>query len=233
MTLDPLEGVDADGFITTGADASRIPISYRAVIADCAYEVQDGLQNDLHGLYLYGSVATGQAVSPSSDIDLYAVVTSSAAIETCGRVAVRLTDRHRSIVRDVGISRYTLGYVRADAAERCFLRHYCVPVAGIDLRDEFARCRPSAAIARTFIGDLRAVGPRGLLRSAAVLFSFADGGWSTARENGAELIAQRAPHFADAVRGMLAGTPVDDGKVQEMRCWLSAQIAELLGPRSR
>ncbi len=228
MTLDPLEGIDADGFITTGADARRIPTGYRDVIADCARTAGKELGRSLYGLYLYGSVATGQAVMPQSDIDLYAVVRSSEAIGLCGQIAERLTMRHRRAVRDVGIARYTLDYVQQNVAERCFLKHYCVPIAGIDLRSGLAKCRPSAAIAREFIGDLSRVRPRGLLRSAAVLFSFATGGWSTARENGAELIAKRAPQYADAARHMLAETPVDDDTVDELRSWLTGQIADLL-----
>lgn len=34
MSVDPLEGIDADGYITTGADPARIPAGYEDVLAE-------------------------------------------------------------------------------------------------------------------------------------------------------------------------------------------------------
>jgi hypothetical protein len=75
VTRDPAEGVDADGYLVTGAALANIPPAYRPVIADCVSALTAFAQLD--GLYLYGSVATGQARPPKSDLDLLALWTST------------------------------------------------------------------------------------------------------------------------------------------------------------
>ncbi|MFW6079240.1 MAG: hypothetical protein ACODAE_06450 [Gemmatimonadota bacterium] len=95
MTRDPREGIDDGGFLTTGADLANVRPPYDAVLADARDAIVGALGPDLHGLYLYGSVATGRASPPGSDLDLAAVVTTEAARDRCRRIAAKLSDRHR------------------------------------------------------------------------------------------------------------------------------------------
>lgn len=231
MTRDPREGRDTEGYIATGADSDRIPPGYRRVLDDCTRTITDSLGESLHGLYLYGSVANGQATMPHSDLDLYAVVRTPAAQTLCGTIASQLSEAHRGSVREVGIARYTLDQVLAGGdgglAERCFLKHYCLCVSGIDLRPEFPRCRPTGAIVREFSGSLEGARPRAMLRAAAVLFSFLDGGWSTAVETGAALIGVRRPEYADMARALLSGTQVDAESRNALRDWLMQELHAL------
>ena len=223
--MDPHEGLDASGHITTGVDDGELAAPYDQLVAQCRDAIRAVLGSELHSLYVYGSVATRQAVPPRSDLDLYAVVRNAAAAQRCGDIATSLSARHRDVVRDIGIARSTLSQLHADndagVAERCFLRHYCRFVTGSDLRPGLPACAPGPALVREFIGDLGAAvsgfreqlaagtvcaGPvaRRLLRSAAVLFSTDSGEWSTAREVGAELISARNPRYADVSRTLLA-----------------------------
>ncbi|MET9022653.1 hypothetical protein ABZV93_21995 [Actinopolymorpha sp. NPDC004070] len=231
MAADPAEGLDADGFITTGADLANVRAPYDAVLADVRTTVEARLGSELHGLYLYGSVATGQAVPPTSDLDLSVILTSPRGIETCRRIGEELSARHRSVVREVGISPGLLDDVLAEGdqgrAERCFLKHYCVNVAGTDLRPDLPRCRSDTAIARGFVGELAprirqfterldaAVTPaeveavavlvaRRLLMAAAVVYSIPDRTWTTARANGAGMLGRHHPAYADHAARALA-----------------------------
>ncbi|HEX3815648.1 MAG TPA: hypothetical protein VHX59_22655 [Mycobacteriales bacterium] len=235
MTTDPREGVDAAGYLTTGADRARIVAPFASVVADCAETLRRELSAGLHSLYAYGSVATGQATPRRSDLDLYAVVADDAAAGHCTQLGIELSDRHRDVVRDVGIARITLEQLYASGdtgpADRCFLKHYCVNIGGPDLRPELPACRPTPTLAREFIGDLAGTvelfrqrlaggadvaGPvaRKLLRSAAVHFSVEDGGWSTAGRVGADLIAARCPRYAATVETILPWSqPSPDGLV--------------------
>jgi predicted nucleotidyltransferase len=221
VTRDPDEGVGADGYLTTGVALDRIPPAYVAVVADCVVEITRALGATLHGLYLYGSVATGRARRPASDLDLL-VVTLSAVDVTA--LEVDLSARHRDMVREVGVSRGTLAEVWADDAEgvggRCFLKHYCLPLAGVDLRAQLPACRPSREVADGFNGDLSAAcrawrstvdtpgtaqnAARRLLRAAATLESVEHGGWSTDRVTGAELVTRHHPEWTVTVRRALS-----------------------------
>lgn len=224
MTVDPREGIDADGYLTTGVDIDNIRPPYDAALADIQASATKALGDNLIGLYLYGSVATGQARPPHSDIDLVALVGQDAT-DTCESLTERLTLRHRSIAHDVAIGPLTIDQLHAktDAgrAERCFVKHYCIHLTGQDVRPELPRCRPDRALAREFIGDLdrhlailrttkdaRATGRR-LLMAAAVLYSLDAGTWSTAREIGAQLFAQHHPELRDDITRALgwASTP--------------------------
>ena len=226
MTRDPGEGVGDDGLITTGVADGRIHSPYDEILQVAARRLRAQVGDDLHSLYVYGSVATGQARPPASDLDLYAITRRDVAA-ACRNVADTLTDRFAPSLREVGISSVVLDEVLADTveghAERCFVRHYCRPVAGRDLRPDLPACRASPELARGFngnVGDVidrivhrlqpdeldeaatrRAIagGSRKLLMTAATLLSARRGTWTTDRGEGARLVASAAPKLAGAV----------------------------------
>lgn len=90
MPRDPAEGVTADGLIRTGAPADRVPAAYRPVVVDCTARLVEAFGGRLHGLYLYGSVATGQARPPGSDLDLLPVWASEVDAGEVAAVAATL-----------------------------------------------------------------------------------------------------------------------------------------------
>lgn len=212
MTRDPGEGVDAAGYLVTGAAPGRVPAAYAPVVADCVATLVAAYGDRLDGLYLYGSVATGQARPPQSDLDLLAVRTSPA--DGVPAAVAALTARHRALVREVGLAEATPADLDGEA-DRCFLKHYCVPLAGRDRRPELPRCRPSRALADGFNSDLglfvarfrstldadpagtahRAA--RRLLLAVAVVESVSHATWSTDRGTGATLLATHHPEWAD------------------------------------
>jgi hypothetical protein len=242
VTRDPAEGVDADGYLVTGASAEAIPTVYEPVIADCVATLTAFA--GLDGLYLYGSVATGQARPPDSDLDLLALWTSTADVSG---VVAELSTRHSAVVREVGLAEATVDSL-ADEADRCFLKHYCLPLAGRDRRPALPRCRPSRALADGFNDDLTAVvarlrsavdnaptpaarlaavrnAARRLLLATATIESVSHATWSTDRGTGAALLARHHPEWTDVAAralGWSAGRGSDDGaqRLLELGDWL-------------
>ncbi len=222
---DPAEGVDVDGYITTGVDRvhRREPFAgvVDAVVAACRSRCRDGPV-----LYLYGSVATGTAVVGTSDLDLLAVVTSAHDRDALEDLARELSAEHRVVVREVCLAVTSSDEVFADSddglAWRCFLKHYCVCVDGTDLAAELPRCRPSRALARGLaagtdtvlqdvadrlpeasdaeMGVLARRAARRLLLAGAVVASIEADTWTTSRDRAVDLLTDRHPRRSDDVR---------------------------------
>jgi uncharacterized protein len=222
VVRDPREGVDHDGVIVTGAAAARVPARYTEALDDAVATLSAELGGALHSVYLYGSVATGQARAPSSDLDLV-VVLEHPASEAVTIAAAVLSERHRHLAREVGIGSVDLATLqrrdRIGHAERCFLTHYTVHLAGPDLRATYPRCRATPELAAGFNGDLRPVldrarvrlldeededargllavrASRKMLMAAATLLSVRDGGWTTDRDAAVDLVGRHAPALA-------------------------------------
>lgn len=219
MTRDPGEGVDADGYLVTGAAVANVPPAYRPVLADCIATVTAAFADRLDGLYLYGSVATGQATPPDSDVDLLALWTSTVDDDEVAAVAAALSARHSAMVREVGLARATPDSIRLDA-DQAFVKHYCVPLSGRDIRPELPRFRASRALADGFNDDLPTVvhrmrstvdsartpqerlaatrkAARRLLLAVATIESVSHSTWSTDRGTGAALLARHHPEWTD------------------------------------
>ena len=147
------EGVDADGFIVSGADVELIPEAYRPVLESVVSTLVAAVDG-LISVYLYGSVATGEACPPRSDIDVLVVTVDSSSSEAVADAAKDLSWGYRHLAREVGIAHATLPGLFGDDIDalggRCFIKHYCVPLHGDDIRDQLPSYRPSATMAWAF-----------------------------------------------------------------------------------
>ncbi|MCC5950392.1 MAG: nucleotidyltransferase domain-containing protein [Nitriliruptoraceae bacterium] len=147
---DPHEGITPDGMIRTGARRAAVPSTYVPVL-----EAAVGSLTGPAGLYVYGSVATGTASVPTSDVDLLAIDLPTASAD---RLTAELTSRFADRCRAVSVGAAS----RADLAAlndeghglRVFLRHYCVHLAGPDPAAGLPDHRADAAAARGFNGDI-------------------------------------------------------------------------------
>lgn len=147
---DPREGVTADGMIRTGASADAIRDVWRPVLEEAAAAVADDVP-----LYVYGSVATGRARVPTSDVDLLTVGLSD---DEARRTAAELTARFADLCREVSIGPASWPTLEARGDEayglRVFLRHYCVHLAGPDPAGVLPSYPADARAARGFNGDI-------------------------------------------------------------------------------
>lgn len=203
MAHDPEEGVTPTGMIRTGARPRRYAAGHQRVL-DRLVESTPG---DV-SLYLYGSVATGTAVVPTSDIDL---LTFGMTADVAAGLGRQLSEEATSTCREVAIApAYTDDLQRADDEGyglRVFLRHYCVHLSGPALHEELPEAFPAdRRAARGFNGDIAEAAARWrsalddgtsdpsrlgtavarkTLLAVAGLVSVRDGTWTTDRRGAA------------------------------------------------
>lgn len=150
---DPLEGIAADGTIRTGASTDSIPHAFTPIIEAARSEFVR--QHPDAELLLYGSVATGQAVPGSSDVDFIAVGVDDRDV---AELAATLSAQFSGMCRGVEIASTSTSAHLGDDDEaygnRVFLRHYCVPIVGPDLLRGTRRFAADAHAARGFNGDI-------------------------------------------------------------------------------
>lgn len=211
---DPREGVSDTGVITTGIRRDRVPPPFEGVIAAAVAATPPQVS-----LYLYGSVATGRATVPSSDVDLLSIGLSAAVARS---LSADLTERYAQVCRDVTIGPGQADEFAGDDDEaygnRVFLRHYCVHLTGPDHRDDHD-FPPDARAARGFNGDIdrhadrwrsligqrhpallgRSVGRKTLL-AVAGLVSVHDRTWTTDRATAAKRWGEISPGVARDLR---------------------------------
>lgn len=152
-------GIDADGFILP-APTVRLQPQFQALLDDaCASLAQSGPLLD--GIYLYGSIARGDARPGVSDLDLTLVLRDPPAaqeMQTLEAVRVSLEARHPEVIKidfDIGWrtevlapeNRFSWGY---------WLKHHCRCLWGNDLTERFEPFRPSLAIAKAVNADFEA-----------------------------------------------------------------------------
>ena len=106
-------------------------------------------------LYLYGSVATGMARSPTSDVDLLAFGMTP---ERADAAAQRLSREFAAVCRsvDIAVAQPTdlVGTGDAVYGNRVFLRHYCVHLCGPELHVGLPDFPADRRAARGLNGDL-------------------------------------------------------------------------------
>jgi hypothetical protein len=263
MGAAPAEGVDGNGFIVSGADVELVPAAYWPVLESCVSTLESAV-GGLIAVYLYGSVATGRASPPESDIDLLALTLDDASKAAIDGAARHLSWRYRHLAREVGIVHTTMVHLFADDVDslglRCFVKHYCVPLHGDDIRHALPNCRPSATVAWAFNHNIaaaidrthqllatardgddvkricRAVA-RKLMLTAASLTSVITGSWTTDRRRAASAMALHYPQWADQARLALewGSTPTDDpSEVQALldgfAVWLAHEFRAKVAP---
>ncbi len=263
MGADRLEGVDADGYIVSGVDLELISEGYRAVLESIVSTVL-GAVDGVVAIYLYGSVATGTARQPQSDVDLFVVTRDSGSRDAVAAVAVELSRRYRHFAREVGIAHATMAGLFGDDLDalggRCFIKHYCLPLYGDDIRARLPRCRPSAAIAWAFNHNVGTAIDEARLRldaadggndveqvcrriarkvmlAAASLTSVVTSSWTTDRRCAAAAIAERYPEWAEQAAMALdwGSDPTDDPIVVRafldgFAAWIAQQLHDNAAP---
>lgn len=151
-------GVDKNGLIITEVGLNKIKPAFKKVLDTIKDEVISKFGDQIHSLYLYGSVATGEARIKSSDLDLLLVLHQKPTSKIKNEVTVfqnYLTKIHSSTFRDVGISLTHANEVKKDTyGWGCFIKHLCVCLAGENLGKNLPKFKPSKKVAKAFNGDI-------------------------------------------------------------------------------
>lgn len=252
---DPREGVTATGQIRTGAARHRVPAAYEPLLSEAtdAVEALDAQAS----LYLYGSVATGTAVPPTSDVDL---LTIGLAAQPAAELQRRLSTAFARVCRGVEIAvshpADLTGTGDQAHGNRVFLRHYCVHLRGPDPAAGLPPYLADARAARGFNGDLeqhlrrwrerlaaasdhapvgRAAARKTLL-AVAGLVSVHDRTWTTDRATAARRWGQLHPGQAAGLELLLdwATRPVPadadvEPVLERVVAPVAAQFGELVG----
>ncbi len=66
--------VNANGFLVNDAKKENLTPQYQAVIDDVIQAYRDHIDNEIHSIYVTGSVPRGLAVEGQSDLDMFAVL---------------------------------------------------------------------------------------------------------------------------------------------------------------
>ncbi|MEP6299297.1 MAG: nucleotidyltransferase domain-containing protein [Ilumatobacter sp.] len=218
---DPLEGLTATGQIRTGAGIERIPVRYVDLLDAAVQRV--GRDESDASVYVYGSVATGAARSPQSDVDLLTVGVSMDRAASIGR---SLSTEFSALCRGVEIAAAMTDDFRGGDDEaygaRVFLHHYCVRLAGPEIDRATSPFPGDRRAARGFNGDiarhlarwrqrlgdsdagvLGRVVARKTLLAVAGLASVHDAVWTTDRSDAVERWSQASPDLADGLDELL------------------------------
>ena len=201
-----------------------MPERFEPALSAAVAAIADAGSDDV-SVYLYGSVATGRASCPRSDVDLLTVgLASSRAAELGGE----LSRQFSGLCRGIELAAVSPGELAGESDEaygnRVFLRHYCVHLAGQDRAHDLPGFPADVRAARGFNGDIAkhagrwqtqfAAGddPRQLgrrlarktLLAVAGLVSIHDAAWTTDRALAAGRWAEIDPELRAALPVLLA-----------------------------
>ena len=158
-------GLDENGFIVRDVVVEKIAPLYQECIKETIETLHMQFPKLLHSIYVYGSVARGNAKIGKSDLDILAIFNRD--LDSCQHLAVKklgdaLSQKYLSLVRDIGIAKTTLNYCLdpENYYEQAFLRELCVCVDGEDLSDQFGPYKLTKDIAISFNGDIAEVSER-------------------------------------------------------------------------
>lgn len=239
-------GIDPDGYILTLPNIETQP-QFQNLLADVCMTLTRS-NPLLDGIYLYGSVARGDAVPAVSDLDLTLILQSPPApqdLEILESKRRTLESRHPEVTKidfDIGSraevlaadNRLSWGY---------WLKHHCRCLWGNDLSKRFDRFKPSRDIAIAVNGDFASVlkryadlidqaatptqslrlqreASRKLIRSTQVLRSEQDLLWPQTLEEHVELFVQLFPCKRMQISFFLSQAKRPDAKPKEFTAQL-------------
>ncbi|MFS0750087.1 nucleotidyltransferase domain-containing protein [Oceanobacillus sp. 1P07AA] len=157
--LKPGYGLDDNGFIVSDVSIDKIDSIYLPCIQESVHSLKKLFPLQLHSVYVYGSIARGDAKPVHSDLDLIALFTknlSSDEVNQLRTLASELSNKYLSLVRDVGIAIADYDYTMdpSNYYENAFLREISVCVYGEDLGERFGPYKLTSEIPIKFNGDI-------------------------------------------------------------------------------
>ncbi len=151
-------GVDKDGFILTKAHPSKIKKPFSKIVTEVKAHLLAKSPDQIHSIYVYGSVATGKAKLKTSDLDILVVFKRKQDPKPVENFSKTLSKNYKSFVREVGIAVSDTKEIAADKyGWGCFIKHLCVDIYGENLSKKLPKFKPSQKVALAFNGDCQKV----------------------------------------------------------------------------
>ena len=149
--------VDCNGYITL-PKYKEIQPEYSGMVEEVITKLISNFPDLVHSLYVYGSVATGQARLGKSDLDLTVIFNSEPNQITTDKLLVIQSELEKNnpivskIDFDCGVLPQVLD-LKSIFSWGYWLKHHCVCVYGENLSLKFSPFKPSKAIAIAVNGD--------------------------------------------------------------------------------
>lgn len=159
VSLQPGYGLDRDGYIISDVNLDKVHSVYLPCINDSIKELKMMFPGRLHSVYVYGSVARGEAIIGKSDLDLIAMFMGTLNSEESTKLknlSDSLSQKYCSLVRDVGIvvADYNYTIDPKNYYEGAFIKELCICVHGEDPTRGFGPYKLTPEIAISFNGDI-------------------------------------------------------------------------------
>ena len=149
-------GTDDAGYVINQTSIHHVQPEFETVLFKAIELVKEAFDEQLHSIYLYGSIGRGTAVVGQSDLDLTVLVHEDVdATELVERTEQLLTEHPEVIKIDYDIGRLDVALDPTNRFEWGFwLRHLCTCVDGEDVSTRFPRMKPDARVSEALNQDL-------------------------------------------------------------------------------
>lgn len=149
-------GTDEAGYVMNQTSIHHVQSEFEVVLFKAIELVKGAFDEQLHSIYLYGSIGRGTAVSGQSDLDLTVLVYEDVdATELVEQTEQLLTEHPEVIKIDYDIGRLDVALDPANRFEWGFwLRHLCTCVDGEDVSTRFPRMKPDDRVSEALNQDL-------------------------------------------------------------------------------
>ncbi|WP_214742966.1 nucleotidyltransferase domain-containing protein [Exiguobacterium sp. s48] len=149
-------GTDDAGYVINQTSIRHIQPDFETVLFKAIELVKEAFDEQLHSIYLYGSIGRGTAVAGQSDLDLTVLVHEDVDATELVEQTERLLMEHPEVIKiDYDIGRLDVALNPANRFEWGFwLRHLCTCVDGEDVSTRFPRMKPDARVSEALNQDL-------------------------------------------------------------------------------
>jgi uncharacterized protein len=153
-------GVDESGIIITEVSPDKITSQYKPVVTAVLNSILEKFGPQLDGVYLYGSVPTGNAIEQNSDLDMLLVLKEKPDQELSEKISdleKTLCADYEPMLRGVGLGISNVAEAKSEKEKfglMCFMKHLCICIYGNDITKDIPGFKPSKEVAEGFNGDL-------------------------------------------------------------------------------
>lgn len=149
-------GTDEAGYVINQTSIRHVQPEFESVLFKAIELVKEAFDEQLHSIYLYGSIGRGTAVAGQSDLDLTVLVHEDVDATELVERTKRLLMEHPEVIKiDYDIGRLDVALNPANRFEWGFwLRHLCTCVDGEDVSTQFPRMKPDARVSEALNQDL-------------------------------------------------------------------------------